>query len=417
MNLENKRIQFKARSETYPGSRIGQSIIGVMDKMLGQTFRCLRLDSTLLTSGSFRRRPLAYIFSGTLLLTLLLSCASLPPAPQSSCQQIPVGPGPEDFALDFSRGAGKPRILVSSHERRGWERGEIYTVNLDSTSELSATILPRHGEPEGLFFSPHGMDIRNVEGQPRLYIINHGPDEVEGPHHVLVYRILPETLEFLGSTTSEFFYSPNDLAIDDRGGFYVSNDARNRGSLLELALSLRNSSVVFCKPGSIRPGPLASAEETPEMCILAAEDLASANGVAIQRSPHGNSDSGKVFVATSRGNSLYVFSREDSGKLVDRKPIFEAPILDNLFFDNDGRRLLVASHPSGLAFLRHLKDGTVPSPSVVYGVNLENGSSETLYSNSGEELSAASGAFHYKGQLFISQVFEPFLLRCKSSGR
>ncbi len=352
----------------------------------------------------------AFLFTG-----LLAGCASLPPAPKNSCQRIPVGPGPEDFAMDFSRGSEMPRILVSSHERRNWERGEIYTVDLHKGKTPSAQILPRRGEPEGLFFSPHGMDIREVDGQPQLYIINHGPDKEAGPHHILVYRIFPAHLQYVGSAASEFFFSPNDLAIDAQGGFYVSNDARSRGSFIEMALSLSRSSVVFCTGESIRPGPLATAGESEENCILAAEDLASANGVAIQRKPDGQGDSGTVFVATSRGNNLYNFDREANGELVKRKVLFEASILDNLFFANNGAELIVASHPSGLDFLRHLADGTVPSPSVIYSVNLEDGNARTLYANSGEELSAASGAFVFQGDLYLSQVFEPFLLRCQIS--
>ena len=368
----------------------------------------------LLAPNSFFKKSKAIrLLLGCMVMGLLSGCTSLPIAPQSNCQRIPVGPGPEDFALDLSQGDSAARILVSSHERREWKPGEIYAVDLDSRSGYPARILPRRGEPEGLYFAPHGMDIRNVNGQSLLYIISHGAQEVEGHQYVLVYRILPDALQYLGSVASRFFYSPNDLAIDSSGGLYVSNDSRNRGSLVEMALSLSWSSVVYCTPESIRSGPLREPGSSDEGCILAAEDLASANGLAIERVADKQNDSGTVFVATSRGNVLYSFRREESGRLVDRKEIFEAPILDNLFFADKGRSLLVASHPSGLAFLRHVSDGTVESPSVVYMVNLESGHSRALYANSGEELSAASGAFIHRGHLYISQVFEPFLLRCE----
>ncbi|MBU44322.1 MAG: hypothetical protein CMN76_13965 [Spirochaetaceae bacterium] len=367
--------------------------------------------------NSVRQGRTRGLIACTALIGLLFGCASLPEAPENQCQRIPVGPGPEDFALDLSGGPGSPRILVSSHERREWQPGEIFEVDLDPGSGYAAQALPRRGEPEGLFFAPHGMDVREVDGQHLLYVISHGSDEVDGAQHILVYRILPEALDYLGSVASEFFFSPNDLAIDATGSFYVSNDSRNRGSLMEMALSLSWSSVVHCKASSIQPGPLAAPASTREDCILAAEELASANGVAIQRSPDGKGDSGTVFVSTSRGNSLYVFHRDDSGRLVDRKRIFEAPILDNLFFVGHGQKLLVASHPSALAFLRHVSNGSNESPSVIYSVQIDSGAAEAVYANSGKELSAASGAFIYKEQLFISQVFEPFLLRCQLPGQ
>jgi len=317
----------------------------------------------------------------------VMSCAALPPSPRQMCERIAVGPGPEDFALDLSVPGG--RILVSSHERRKWERGEIYAVSPGG----SAKILKRAGEPADLFFSPHGMDVRQIKGRTMVAVISHGAEAKTGKQQILFYEMRRDTLEFNRLVESPLFTSPNDLALDDDGGFYVSNDAHSRGSFLEMALSLKRSTVVFCPPGEGE-------------CLVAADGLAMANSTAVQ----GNS----VYVSTSRGNELFRYERDASGRLTNRQLLFSGATLDNLFFHADNpEEILVASHPSGLAFLRHASDGSIPSPSVVYAIHTKSGASRVLYANDGTEISAASGAFYWDRALFISQVFEPFLLRCQ----
>lgn len=320
---------------------------------------------------------------------LILSCAALPISPAQKCERVPVGPGPEDFVLDLSVPGG--RILVSSHERRTWERGEIYAVDPGNSP---ARILKREGEPADLFFSPHGMDLRRIKGRNLLFVISHGAHVQEGKQQVLVYELTKDILRFSNIIESPLFTSPNDLAVDESGGFYVSNDAHSRGSFLEMALALKRASVVYCPP-----------EAGNTDCLVAAQGLAMANSAAVR----GNS----VFISTTRSNEILRFDRRADGRLENPLQLFQGPMLDNLFFHEDNpEELLVASHPSGMAFLRHAKDANKPSPSVVYAVHTQTGASRVLYANDGKEISAASGAFLLNKVLYISQVFEPFLLRC-----
>lgn len=351
---------------------------------------------------------------------LSLSCAGLPPSRVKQCERLVTGPGPEDFVLD--RSTASPRILVSSHDRRQWTRGGIFVF--DPGQPEAHEPLPREGEPTDLFFAPHGMDILVSEGRSYLFTISHGRHREAGRQQVLVYRILPKALRFVTAIESPLFTSPNDVAVDPAGGFYVSNDARSRGSLTEMLFALRRSSVVYCPyvpgaaatTGAKNAAPISAegrASRSPT-CIVAADRLAMANGVAVRGSA--------VFVSTTRGGNLTRFQRGPDGRLTDPRVLFSAPSLDNLFFlSPDGQNgarteVLVASHPAGVAFLRHARDGKVPSPSVIYAVDIETGAARSLYANDGTEISAASGAFELDGWLYISQVFEPHLLRCSLSG-
>ncbi len=339
----------------------------------------------------------------------LLACAGLPRAPDARCERIPTGPGPEDFAVDRSQ--SRARILVSSHDRRKWTRGDIFVVDPARNEPQSPQVFPRVGEPPGLHFSPHGMDIHTFDGRTYLYVINHGPHQNSGPQQVLVYEVLPDSLRFANLIETTLFTSPNDLAVDPRGGVYVTNDSASRGSFLEMALALRRATVVYC---AFHPG----GAEKPA-CVVAADKLAMANGVAVRGEA--------VYVSTSRGDELLAYRRRADGTLTEPRVVFRAPTLDNLFFreetraggnegaGTDNAEILVASHPSGLRFLRHVRNPQVLSPSVIYGIRLSDGRSRVVYSNDGSEIPAASGAFFYEGRLYVSQVFESHLLRCSGA--
>ncbi|MCB0756719.1 MAG: hypothetical protein KDB98_14050, partial [Flavobacteriales bacterium] len=96
------------------------------------------------------------------------------------------------------------------------------------------------------------------------------------------------------------------------------------------------------------------------------------------------------------------------GTFTDKK---EMPCLkgnDNItFVDN---KLVTTSHLDFLKFIKHVKDENKPSPCSVYTVDLQTGAIDTLYTDGGTVLSAASTGLIYKGNLYVAQVFNPFIL-------
>ncbi len=320
-----------------------------------------------------------------ILCVIAVQCAaSLPPAPSRECQRISVGPGPEDMAVD--RSVGAPRILISTHERRSWQPlGEIYA--LDPATQ-TARILPRSGEPADLSFRPHGIDISISAGISRLYVILHG-EETNGPgHSVAVYRIEPERLVFETLLQSELLTSPNDLSVAPDGSIYVTNDMASRGSLLEMALRLRRSTVVRYNPGG--------------EWSVAATELAFPNGIlALDR---------VVYVSLTRGDALLAFPRSADGSLGEPRIVLAYKGLDNIMLD--GQQLLVTAHLSDLAFLRHAGSSEVESPSVALHVEPESGVFEYAFADSGARISAAATALRLADRLYLSPVFEPFVLSC-----
>jgi hypothetical protein len=59
-----------------------------------------------------------------------------------------------------------------------------------------------------------------------------------------------------------------------------------------------------------------------------------------------------------------------------------------------------------------MKDPEEPSPSVVFVVRPEIHTKNAVYVNDGRMISAASTAMAYQKKLYISQVFEPYIVVC-----
>ncbi len=316
-----------------------------------------------------------------------LHCASaLPEAPPLTCHAVPVGPGPEDMALDFS--VGRTRLLVSTHDRRNWTpQGDIYAVDPETGA---AQVLPRRGEPAGFEFRPHGMDIRRGPDAVRLYVIVHDKTP-EGPWHgVAAYRVLPDALEYETTHTSELLSSPNDLAVAEDGSFYITNDQASRGSLFELMFRLKRANVLFFDGrGAWR---------------IAAEELAFPNSVLI--------DGEHVFVSSTREDRLYRYRRAPDGSLSERETIAEFKGQDNIMRDGDW--LYIPAHYSDLDFMRHKSDDAHPSPSVVFRVpRTGGGEARAIFVDSGEQISAVATAIVWQRRLILAPVFQSKLYSCE----
>ena len=325
-------------------------------------------------------------------------------------QQLTVGAGPEDLVLDTF--LTEPRLLISCDARRPSEpqSSGIWSLNLASSITVE---LPRYGEPESLVFHPHGIDLvrqplpidvaapgdgalrpSQEEAVPLLYVISH--DDDRDVHSVLVYQVFADHLQYLRSWTDPLLNSPNALTVLDDGTLLVTNDSGKRGNRFEALFKRKKSTVVAWNARQNR-------------WWVAAERLAYANGIVCR----GN----EVYVATTRQSRIFSY-RWDGEQLRDQRELARIPGADNLRWD--GNDLLVAGHPSILAFVRHAGSAKKKSPVQVWRIATApaaqpapaalSAAPERIYANDGSAISGAATALIWSGKLYLSQVFDPFVL-------
>ncbi|MGE0637297.1 MAG: SMP-30/gluconolactonase/LRE family protein [Bacteroidia bacterium] len=314
---------------------------------------------------------------------LLSACSRLPINTVSETKQIAVGPGPEDMVLDNT--AGTERLLVSCNERRlDTVFGEIFEINLNNNS---TRIIPRLHSPEDIVFNPHGIDIKTIDGVTRLYAISH--NDAKKRHTIVVYRVYADSLVYETLYENQAaMNTPNDLAVTEKGDIYVSNDAGKRGSVWEQLWKLKRSNIVFY-------------DSELKLWKKVADGLVYANGVAV--------DDTCVYVATTRTNKLFSYKREADGNLSNRRTLAEVPGQDNIMFHGD--ELIFTSHPKVFKFIKHVKSSEKKSPSQVHSYNCKTGEYKLLFADDGYRISASSTALIIGDKLYISQVFDPYILQ------
>ncbi len=363
----------------------------------------LRLNCIVLNPKKINHPFLMKIIFQLIIVFSFAACSGkLPITKQRNSVRINVGPGPEDIVLD-TISTSYPRILASCTQRRKGKPtyGEICEVNLNNDSYK---ILKRLNEPQGMVFRPHGFDlVKNSNGELLLYCISHNEEKKE--HSIIIYTVFADHLEFKEKLDSPLLVSPNDVTANCSGEIFVTNDARKRGSAMESILKLKTSNVVHYQPES-------------QKWNIVAKGISYANGIAINHCP-----SDYVILSTVRSNKLYMLqyhpnalirNKKDSSDDTDSyfiKTIAKLKGLDNITFINDNE-VLVTAHLRQVAFLKHAKDPKNHSPTVVYQVNINTGEYKAIYSNDGSDISTGSTALNYNKKLYISQVFEPFLLKC-----
>lgn len=323
--------------------------------------------------------------SSLLLLTILYtSTACSPPesGPRMIGEKIEVGPGPEDMVLDTLHG---PRLLISCSARRDEYRpyGEIEALDLHS---MERKIMVRHGEPDSLSFHPHGIFLAG----DLLYVISHEkePDD----HPILIYRVKADSLEYIEGIHNPLLNSPNALVKGSEGEIFVVNDAGKRGSILEKVLKLKRASLVSLKK---------SPEGTWTSQYVAIE-LGYPAGI--------NRIGNTVYVGDAIQNRLHVYRIGENG-LTPKAPIGGLKGNDNLRI-HDGK-ILTCCHIKPMRFIGHAKNPDKNSPVEVFLVDPRSGESESLFASDGSQISGASTAIIHEDVLYISQVFEPFLLAVK----
>lgn len=303
-------------------------------------------------------------------------------------------PGAEDITVD-----PETRLAyISVDDRRATMEGKAVQGAIYGFDTRSAASVPfRLTENLPFDFHPHGIGLLRG-GEKRLFVVNH---RGEG-HFVEIFAVHRDRLVHLESISGPLMHSPNDVAAVGPRAFYVTNDHGNTsaaGKIVEEYLQLKRSHVLYYDGTAFR---------------RVAGRLGFANGVAV------SGDGGELYVASTVGRGLRVYRRDsENGALSARLSIDTDFGTDNIEVDADGS-LWVAGHLRMLTFLRHAADSSVPSPSKVVRIELEEGGKYAIhevFQDDGERLSASSVAAPFPGGFLVGAVFDERFLVCGEGGR
>jgi hypothetical protein len=300
-------------------------------------------------------------------------------------ERIVVGSGPEDLVID--RSGKNPRLLISCCERRDTAApfGEI--VSYTPATGVVDTLV-RKGMPDTLFFQPHGIFLDSLSNPQRLYVISHEHDQ--GFHPLYVWEVGNDTLHFRELITSPLLHSPNALTLGAHGDIFIVNDSGKRGSILEKALKLNRANIV--KLGRNAGGNWQGK-------IVAAK-LGYPAGI--------NRIGDTLYAGDAIKHKLHVYKITDEG-LRPMEPIKNLRGNDNIRITND--RIYLTGHIKPFKFIRHAKSSKKISPVKVWEVDPATREITSLFYTDGSLISAGSTAVFLDGYLYISQVFEPFILQ------
>lgn len=290
---------------------------------------------------------------------MFTGCASLPDVAEgvsvSEAQKITVGWGPEDFDLDQSNSVDYPRLLVACDERReATTQGEIWEVDLTDFTARKLEIIFK----DSTNFHPHGV----CSYGDYYFVISHNDKKEE------FYRFRVEGDRLYEDTvfTDGIIGHGNDLFVVGEDEFYYSD------------FKMFGGSIVHYFEGEYQK---------------VIKHLKYPNGVYVMGEA--------LYFTTTLQHKVYAFDLATE----EKEKIAKVKGGDNLMYD--GTNLYTTSHPKTLKFIGHYKDIEKKSPSVVYEIALSG--NKVIYSNEGEQVSAASTAWRYEDYLIIGQVFDNFL--------
>ena len=314
-------------------------------------------------------------------LTMLFFCLAQQAIGQSIVERIPLKPGPEDMVLDTLH--GDPGLIISCCGRRETDKpyGELIHYNLLSGKQQ---VMERLNEPADILFRPHGIYL---DGN-LLYVISH--EKEPDIHPVLVYRIDGTLLEFVERIQTTHQHSPNALVTGLGGEIYLVNDSGKRGSLMEKVLKLKRASVEKLTKNS-------DGEWVAEMV---ADKLGYPAGI--------NRIGDQLYVGDAVLSKIHVYQISREGLI----PVGEIKKLkgnDNIRISKG--QLLIPGHVKPLKFIKYAKNPEKKSPVDVFLVDPDSNEHSVLYSTDGSTISGASTAIIFGKHLYLSQVFDPWILK------
>ena len=327
------------------------------------------------------RRMVLREIAPLIIVIMAVACHPVPVTTPLPAERIVTGPGPEDMVLDTLQ--AEHRLLISCSARR--DSQEPYGEIMAYTPESGRTqVLARVDEPPDIRFRPHGIYL---DGR-LLYVISHEhePDD----HPVLIYRVTGDTLRFVDAVRTSMQHSPNALVTGPEGEIYLVNDAGKRGSTMEKILRMKRADVV--KITRYREGHWEA--------VRVADKLGYPAGI--------NRIGDTLYVGDATQHRIHVYAVSEGG-LEPLKPIPGVRGNDNIRVFND--RLLVPGHVKPFKFVGHVRNAQKRSPVEVFLVDPGTGDVQVIYATDGSTISAGSTALIDRGNLYISQIFEPFLLK------
>ena len=130
------------------------------------------------------------------------------------------------------------------------------------------------------------------------------------------------------------------------------------------------------------------------------DDLGYPNGIILHK--------GYLYFTTFRGDTLYRCLVNKDGTVSEKTDIRKIKGGDNI--TRSGDNLIITNHPKPGKFYGHFLFGC-DSPSSVYSYNTLTKKMCQIFSDKGDEISGSSTAIKIDKTLYVSQVFENYILK------
>ncbi|MEL6862992.1 MAG: hypothetical protein AAFP19_01175 [Bacteroidota bacterium] len=298
--------------------------------------------------------------------------------------KVKTCPGPEDIALHKREGKSD-RLIISWAQRRGKaKKGGFQYYDFD-TKEVGDYIIQGYQEKkdQGKKVEPHGICLVQREGQDYLYAISH---EGKGKEHIHCFRIEDDQLYWIEDVARHWpkkpFFQANDLFVTTNGDVYFSNPNISPHKFW------RPEYVGWIGPNG-KTAVLLKKQKYP-------------NGIAIIED--------QLYYADDKGLRITALLSSNEVQKNTRR-IASFTLGDNISI-LDEEYLLIASHPSKWKFVKYYLNKKKRSPSAVQIIKRgEPHQHQTIFYSSGRAIGASATAIIHNDHLYISQVFENFLLR------
>ena len=234
--------------------------------------------------------------------------------------------------------------------------GGLWMYSPARTSKGQLKRLSLTGYPSGHDFHPLGLEVypSHAGNASNLFVANHAGERTV-IEQFTISPSAPDQVIWVRTLVSDFFVSPNSIALTSPTSFYVSNDhlltrriATPLNHILPITETVLGLPLSWLSHVTLVQDP-ANPHGPPKISHqFAALGIAFANGVAV--SPDGK----QVAVAATSMAEVYFYDRNtetNALKHIHTVPLPFSP--DNIVFDHNGV-LLVAGHPVSLSVFKPL---------------------------------------------------------------
>jgi hypothetical protein len=259
--------------------------------------------------------------------------------------------------LDHSKKLKERRVIITCDPgRKAWNtvmgplanpypHGGLWTyIPGKKSADLRRLTLTNY--PKGHDFHPLGLDIYPSYGgnASNLFVVNHARERTVIEQFTLSPSE-PTQATWVRTIVSNYFVSPNSIALTSPTSFYVSNDhlltrrlPTFLGHVLPITETMLGLPLGWLSHISLEH-PSSNSHDVPKIRhTFAALGISFANGVAL--SPDGK----QVALASSSLGEIYFYSRSPNNTLKHTHTVPMPFSPDNIRFDGEGA-LLVAGHP------------------------------------------------------------------------